>query len=114
MKGIAQWELYEDNCMACRTVFGVLHRVCSFAVCGHAFAAKPCHAVEPAAAPATAALATAVAAPAPNEKVELRLRLKEGQAYGLRSISEQKITQTANGQKVTSRKLSVSICATMC
>jgi FKBP-type peptidyl-prolyl cis-trans isomerase len=51
------------------------------------------------AAPATAAT-TATAAPAQNEKVELHLRLKEGQAYGLRSLSEQKIVQTVNNQKV--------------
>jgi hypothetical protein len=43
---------------------------------------------------------TIVAAPAQSEKIELHLRLKEGQAYGLRSLSEQKIVQTVNNQKI--------------
>jgi hypothetical protein len=50
---------------------------------------------EPAGAPAIA-----TTAPEKIDQVELRLRLKQGEAYGLRSISEQKIIQTVNGQKV--------------
>jgi FKBP-type peptidyl-prolyl cis-trans isomerase len=70
-----------------------------------------CRAAEPTAATATAtaaapavtaagAVTPVAAAVAQNDKVEFRLRLKQGQSYGLRMLSEQKIVQTINGRQI--------------
>jgi FKBP-type peptidyl-prolyl cis-trans isomerase len=81
----------------------VLHRATLLTLCATAALSPLCRAQDMAQqnvpAPTTGAATTGAPATNPvGDKLELRLRLKEGQAYTLRNISEQKITQTINGQ----------------